>query len=166
MNIWYHSTTQACSKILPISNNPSTFTTLSIGNYTPLNKSYKIFIFLHLDHRIGGIDPTPHARTPRRMNKFEEANLTNVVSNTFKMHNALVLNWSHLHAICFLSWLITFCLLWQSLTKELFKTHAFMDAWSWCFSLLCLVKEQLDFPNFVTRSCLLPKCITSRYSIA
>ncbi len=63
---------------------------------------------------------------------------------------------SHVHLLAY-RW-IAFNSLRQSLMKGLFKTHAFM---SW--HLLCYVYEWPNFPNFMARSCLQPKCLTSRY---
>jgi hypothetical protein len=56
---------------------------------------------------------------------------------------------------------IAFSSLQQNLMKGLFKTYAFMDAWSW--QLLCYVYEWPNFPNFMARSCLRPKCLTNKY---
>jgi hypothetical protein len=82
---------------------------------------------------------------------------------------------SHSSSMCLLTRSITLSSLRQSWAKGLFKTHAFMDAWSWHVNPLCWVYRHSSFMGFVriswcfthklhTRLCL-AVYVTSQLSI-
>jgi hypothetical protein len=100
-----------------------------------------------------GIDPTPHVGMPKRANKLEEINLTNVRFGASFIHNAWFCKWFHLCATHIFAQAIVFCSFHPSLERRLLKTHAFTNEWSWRCGPSCWVYGHLGFPDFV-ESCV------------